>query len=252
MTYTITSFCHGKYDDILPHWLFRTHQKCPTADVKIWTTKTPSHGYAWWDVVRTELNLEHLKRTQIPIVQCDLDIILEKDIEPLVNLPYDIIISTEIGGAKSFPPECSSKLGFGVCTGFYVCKPQAAPFLESILAKMKQQAYNTYSDQVTLMNTIVASNPTVHEDSVVMDGRTFHNKCITLNGLRIGVLDFRLMIRDPMEDVGQFGNHINVDNVRGVPTFIRYFYEPLAQLPLTCRCGKTDLGDFSVCTHSKR
>jgi hypothetical protein len=33
-------------------------------------------------------------------VHCDIDVIIEKDLKHLVDLPYDIIISKEIGGAK--------------------------------------------------------------------------------------------------------------------------------------------------------
>ena len=31
--------------------------------------------------------------------------------------------------------------------------------------------------------------------------------------------------------------------------FIKYFYEPLETLPLTCICGKTNLGDNNICSH---
>ena len=70
-------------------------------------------------------NLDLLLRTDKPIVMCDLDVIIEKDIKPIIDLPFDIIISTEIGGSKSYPKECSSVLGFGVCCGFMVLKPTA-------------------------------------------------------------------------------------------------------------------------------
>ena len=59
----------------------------------------------------------------------------------------------------------------------------------------------------------------------------------------------QISIRDPIINDGQFANHINIDNVGGVQNFIKYFYEDLETLPLTCRCGKKHLGDNSICKH---
>jgi hypothetical protein len=33
--------------------------------------------------------------------------------------------------------------------------------------------------------------------------------------------------------------------------FLKYYDTDLELLPLTCRCGKTHLGDNSICTHIK-
>jgi hypothetical protein len=253
MSYNLTTLCIGqKYTPIVQHWLNRVKSKCPTADqIQIWTeshiknTNIDYRTYAWWDIIRLHNNLELLIKTKKPVVHCDLDNIIEKDIQPLVDLPYDIIISTEIGGAKAFPQECTSKLGFGVCSGFYVIKPSAMQFILDLYRSMETRKYNSYSDQVNMMNIFVN---TPHEITTEpMDGGTSTNRIIHINGIKICVLDFQAVIRDPIYSQGQYANHINIDNVGGPQNFIRYFYEKLEDLPLTCRCGK--LGDTNPCTH---
>lgn len=251
MNYYITSCCFGdKFKQIVPHWNKRVCEKCPNTQVILWTDHnckiTIPKQYAWWDIIRLQNNLTLLTK---PVVHVDLDIVIEKDIAPIVNLPYDIIISTEIGGNKAFPIECTSKLGVGVCSGFYVLKPSCNAFIRKIYDSMVSRKYNTYSDQVTLMNTIVSSDYKITEETCEFDGKKYTNKIISIDGIQICVLDFRIITRDPIVDNGQFANHINIDNVGNVSNFIRYFYEPLHKLPLTCRCGKARLGDTSICKH---
>ena len=91
-----------------------------------------SSGYAFWDRIRLKKNINLLLTDKKPVLHCDMGLIIEKDINSIVNLPYDFIISTEIGGNKSFPKECSEILGFGVCTGFYVIKEKSIGFLMKI------------------------------------------------------------------------------------------------------------------------
>jgi hypothetical protein len=190
------------------------------------------------------LNL--LESNKTPIIHCDIDIIIEKDLEDLVKLDYDMIISKEIGGTNSFPKECSQILGFGVCTGFYIVKESSKKFMQNILEMMMSKKYSSCSDQVTLMNYISNSNYKIEEGD-----DTFIEKVIHIDNIKIGVLKFDIVIRDPIYSKEQYANHINVDNVGGSQNFIRYFYEKLETLPLTCRCGKTYLGDYSVCTHNR-
>jgi teichuronic acid biosynthesis glycosyltransferase TuaG len=251
MNYYITSCCFGdKFKHIVPHWSKRIYEKCTNTKITLWTEDnckiTIPKQYAWWDIIRLENNLTLLTK---PVVHIDLDIIVEKDIAPIVDLPYDIIISTEIGGNKAYPPECSSRLGFGVCSGFYVLKPSCNEFIRKIYESMVCRKYNNYSDQVTLMNTIVTSKYEITEEVCQLNGQKYTNKIIHIDGIQICVLDFNIITRDPIVDNGQFANHINIDNVGSVGNFIRYFYEPLDKLPLTCRCGKSHLGDISICKH---
>ena len=123
--YTIVSTCVGnKFRFIREHWTKRVQTKCMNASIEIIdesymnALKVDHRQYAWWDVLRLKRIIDILIKTGKPVVHCDMDIIIEKDIEPLINIDGDFIISTEIGGAGSFPKECSSVIGFGVCSGF--------------------------------------------------------------------------------------------------------------------------------------
>lgn len=258
MSYIITTLCYGyKYQPIQSHWLKRIEYKCsPDKTIVIDENEInciyiPSYEYAWWDIVRLNKNISVCQTENKPVVHIDMDIIVEKDIQPLVDLPYDFIISTEIGGNQSFPKECSQILGFGICSGFYVIKPGSIPFMLKTLENMKNKAYGSLSDQVNIMNYIVNNYCEIKEETVVLNQTTYTNNIITIDDIQICVLDFKLVTRDPIVQSGQFGNHINIDNVGGVESFIRYFYEPLENLPLTCRCGKTHLGDYNECIHKR-
>lgn len=259
MSYLITTLCLGdKFPQVKTHWIDRIREKCKKVkDIQFFDETNVSqeeitrfeYEFAWWDIIRLQKNIGLCSSTSIPIVQIDMDIIIEKEIQSLIELPYDFIISTEIGGNQSFPRECSEKLGFGVCTGFYVVKRTAIPFLKKIEENIFNKKYNSLSDQVNIMNYIVNNPYTCTDEICIIDGIEFHNKKIEIDGILIGVLDFNIITRDPVLPAHQFGNHINVENVGGVTNFIRYFYEPLDNLPLTCRCGKTHLGDNSICKH---
>ena len=253
--YTIVTTCIGaKYEKIREHWVKRVEEKCKNATIKIIDCSEVNipgltGAYAWWDIVRMKEIIELLSRTRRAVVHCDIDIIVEKDIEELLEFEGDFIISTEIGGANSFPRECSSMLGFGVCSGFYICKPSSLEFLKELYSNMIGSVYNSYSDQVTIMNMITNSTHEVVSNTIVLDSSRYTNKMISFKNIKMCVLDFNIVIRDPEYSNGQFANHINIDNVGGSDNFIKYFYEPFESLPLTCRCGK--LGDTNICSHRK-
>jgi hypothetical protein len=257
MAYYITTFCNGpKYSPIKNIWLKRINEKCKNFQVAVFENITVLQkklfqvgypGYIW--AIRFKHNLDLLLTNNKPIVMCDLDVIIEKDIQPIVDLPFDIIISTEIGGANSYPKECSSKLGFGVCCGFMVIKPTAKKMMFEIFKNMVTKKYNTYDDQVNIMNYIVNSNYKVHDEEIVLDNVKYINKIIEIDNIKICVLDFDIIVRDPIINNGQFGNHINIDNVGGTLNFLKYFDNDLEKLPLTCRCGKKHLGDNNQCKH---
>lgn len=256
MSYIITTICIGhKYEPIRQHWLSRINNTCKCENVYIFDSTNVnesdiiSYEYAWWDIVRLKNNISLCINNNKPIVHIDIDIIIEKDLEKIVNLPYDFIISTEIGGNQSFPKECSQKLGFGICSGFYVIKQNALNFMSKMLDNMKNKYYNSFSDQVNIMNYIVANKYSVKEEEYSLNNVTFCNKIIEIDDIKICVLDFDIITRDPITMKEQFGNHINIDNVGGVNNFIKYFYEPLKNLQLTCRCGKSHLGDNNICKH---
>ena len=257
MSYIITSICFGnKFESIKNHWLERINNKCKKKqeviiydDTNVKQTDIISHDYAWWDVVRLKKNIYLCLKEQKPVVHIDLDIIIENEINEIISLPYDIIISTEIGGNISFPKECSQIIGFGVCTGFYIIKPDSINFMLKILNNMKNKKYNSLSDQVNIMNYIVNNKYEIKEEICLLNNIQFKNKIIEIDNIKICVLDFDLITRDPIITKNQYANHINIDNVGGVDNFIKYFYEPLENLPLTCRCNKPHLGDNNICTH---
>jgi hypothetical protein len=248
--YTITTICIGpKYTPLLYYWKKKIEPFCSQIEIfESIPSNIKTNEYAWWDVARLIKNLNILITTNAPVVHIDMDVIIRKDITPLVQLEYDLIFSQEIGGAAAFPKECSSQLGFGICSGFYIIKPSAIIFLNKLLTFMQNKTYKTYSDQSTLMNYIVTNPHTVTKEIYVMN-KTFHNHIIHIDGIKICVLDFALIVRDPIISDDQYADHINIDNVGGVSNFIKYFNEPLQSLPLTCRCGKSHLGDNSVCPH---
>lgn len=256
----IVSFNFGnKYQAVKEHWLKRINDKCSkdcnpvilNLDVLMSLKFHLNNEYAWWDIVRLDSIINMIQTHNKNVIHIDQDVIIEKNIKPLIDLPYDIIISTEIGGAKAFPPECSKIIGFGVCSGFYILKPSSLEFMKNILENMKTKKYGSYSDQVNLMNYITNNKYDISVENITLDNKKYTNKIIHLNGIKICVLDFDIITRDPIINNGQFGNHINIDNVGGVNNFIKYFYEDLENLPLTCRCGKVHLGDNNICNHIK-
>jgi hypothetical protein len=254
MDYFITTFCYGeKYQPIAEKWFERITNKCKNMNCFIFDSFNVklNHGlkYAWWDVIRLSNNLSIIRKTNKPVVHIDVDLIIEKDIKPLIDLPYDLIISKEIGEDEAYPKECSKILGFGVCSGFYIIKPSAQNFMTKLYDIMSNNSVN-YSDQVNLMNYIVNSNYNIKDEEIMLDNVKYINKIIEIDDIKICVLDFNIIIRDPIFNIGQFGNHINIDNVGGTTNFLKYFDNNLENLPLTCRCGKKHLGDNSIfCQH---
>jgi hypothetical protein len=202
--YFITTFSFGlKYKEVQEHWEKRIREKCKRATAVIFKNVKQKEFLepieAWWDVIRTKNILDLLIKERKPIVQCDLDVVIEKDIEPLINLNYDFIISQEHYGNKAYPGECSEKLGFGICSGFYIIKPRGFPFLYKIYEYMITRKYGVYSDQVNLMNYITQNEYTIEEESIELDGIVYTNKIIEIDGFNICVLDFELVRRDPFE-----------------------------------------------------
>lgn len=256
MSYLITTLCLGnKYQPIKEHWIKRVKDKCKNCEIKIiddTVILTNQYSYDYHEniwAIRFKKNLEFLIKTNKPIVMCDVDVIIEKDIQPIVDLPFDIIISKEIGGPESYPRECSQVIGFGVCCGFMIVKPTAQKIMMEIFKNIASKKYGLCDDQVNIMNYIVNSKYEIKDEKCVLEGVEYNNKIIEIDGIKICVLDFRIVTRDPVLSETQFANHINIDNVGGTMNFLYYFYHPLEKLPLTCRCGKTHLGDYTVCKH---
>lgn len=247
--YLITSICFGnKYIPILEKWQEQINKKCNVNPYILIINNLNLNNYAWWDIIRLKNNLKLIGIYNKPIVHIDLDIIIEKDIKNIISLPYDIIISKEIGEDNAYPQEYSKKLGFGICSGFYSLKPKSQYFMNNILKKMEEG--DNYSDQYNIMKYLSENyNRKISYEKIILDNKEYTNIIITIDTIKICVLDFNIITRDPIINNNQFGNHINIDNVGGTKNFLRYFNEDLEKLPLTCRCGKTHLKDFKVCSH---
>lgn len=249
MKYYITSLCilQSKYSFIKDKWIERTKNKCKNGEIIIFEHNYIDHNIIW--KTRLEENIKIIKKSNLPIVMCDLDVIIEKDIQPLVTLPYDIIISQEIGNNKAYPQDCSSILGFGACMGFAIFKPTAFFILERIYNDMIKNTYYTQDDQVVFMKTIVNNSRYIDEEEIILENKKYKCKIINVLTIKICVLHPDIIVRDPILNINQYANHINLDNVGGPFKFLEYFDKNLEELPLTCRCGKIYLGDNSICKH---
>lgn len=168
-----------------------------------------------------------------------------KDLRQLAEIEGDIIISKEIGEDKAYPGNCSSRLGFGVCSGFYVAKPSALKYIQDILSRMLEMRYGNYSDQVTMMNSFVDNGFLTGTSLVNLDGIAYTNRLVETESIKICVLDFEIIRRNPVSDQGHYGMHINIDSVSDSNEFIKYFYEDFQSLPSTCRCRMNNVN----CVH---
>jgi hypothetical protein len=264
--YIISSLCFGdKYLPILDHWMKNTIEKCPSADIIIPAISLPlpfppdevqyfpqnkfrwnAKGEAFWDVLRLENNIEYLIKYRKPVVHCDLDMIIVKNLDSLIEWGkrerFDIIFSRETWGDP-----------LPICSGLYILYPSSQVFCKEIwLTMMKLKKYGTYSDQNTLRFHALDCEAIVTNVSSMLDGIEYKNTIVSLDNMRICILDMEIITRDPMGTKTQYANHVNVDNVGGVNTFLRFFNEKIENLPLTCRCGKSHLGNTEICQHFRR
>ena len=263
--YEITSLCFGnKYIKIINKWKNIILEKCNMNPKIIILTKDnieiirkkieikkkiDYNKYAWWDIFRLKNNIILLEKLKKPIVNIDLDIIIEKNINEIINLQYDIIISKEIGENNAYPSEYSKILGIGVCTGFYCIKEKSKRIMEKIYEEMINS--ENYSDQYNLMKYICNNKKKINKEKIVLNNKEYINTIIEIEDIKICILDYEIIIRDPIKNNNQYGNHINIDNVGGSDNFLKYFDKKLEDLPLTCRCGKRHLNDYRECIHIK-
>lgn len=256
--YIISTLCIGnKYEPIFNHWVNRIKQRCNNNNFKIEllnnTQILNNYNFDYnkssviW-AIRWKNLLELMNKEKTTIVMCDIDVIIEKDIQPIINLPFDIIFSKEINGDKAYPQHCTSRIGFGICAGFCIYKNSSIKFINKIFEIMKSNK-NTYDDQVIIMEYILENYKNIYDEEITLDNNKYTNKIIEIDDIKICVLDFDIVIRDPIYNNGQYADHINIDNVGGTDNYIKYFYNDLNELPLTCRCGKTWLGDYNICPH---
>jgi hypothetical protein len=245
ISYIVTTLCIGKkFEKIRPHWEKRVNQMTTNSLIKIFDNSNINkkddafkninyEKYAWWDILRLKNNIVLVEQYNKPVIHCDLDLILEKNITEIVNLPYEFIISQEHYGNEAMPINCSSILGFGVCTGFYIIKPSSLPFIKQIFNMMKNEYYDSYSDQITISNYIRENIEKTYKETIYLNNMIFENNIIKFKNsdIKICVLDFNLITRDPKVSGNQYGNHINITNAGSVENFIKFFYNKVENLP---------------------
>jgi len=143
--------------------------------------------------------IEELCMSGAVCVHVDLDLAFFRDITPILQLPYDFIISR----AFAFPKDVSEKIGFVGCTGFYVAKPDSLPFLSywirliERLTKVDQEAINQ-----------VFGDLEWKELECVGDHCTYSHTVSTWNDVSILVLDSKMLPRN-IEDISDdsYGVH---------------------------------------------
>ena len=135
---------------------------------------------------------------------------------------YDLIFSRGECGDKCWPHDCSSILGFGICTGLYIAKPSAKHFLENVFTDMKNKRYGAYSDQLTIMNIFKNANLQWINEDVEINGNVYVNKVTYYMNIKICVIDFDMFERGLYFGLNkQFGNHFPIDKVGGVDNFCK-------------------------------
>lgn len=229
MEYTVATICFGQYDRLLEPWLNHIiphighHQltvlgvrdiqiQHPNASYKKIQETIPLGEYGAWDYYRMMEGLEILKQNRI-FIHIDMDIVFNKSFRPLIELPYDIIFSREQNEENGFPLEPCQKIGFGLCSGFYIAKPsdRVREFIKHITETMYARRYNSYSDQVTIMNVLADMNLEWKSHIYTLDGRIYKNHSATLpNGTTVCILDLKIIPRYRRKNIGQIGSHLHV------------------------------------------
>lgn len=100
-----------------------------------------------------------------------------------------------------------------------------------IFEMMIIKKYESYSDQITLSRYIRDNITKKFQEEITLNNVKFTNNIIEVSGIRICVLDFNLITRDPVISGNQYGNHIHIDNCGSTKNFIKFFYNKVEELP---------------------
>ena len=117
--------------------------------------------------------------------------------------------------------------------------------MQNILEIMKSFEYNTYSDQNILLRYIVNNKYKVYEETIMLDNKVYINKIIEIDNIKICVLDFDIISRNPIINKGQFGNHLNI-NLLGTNNLIEAFYKNVELIPLCCNCNRSNIFCYHI------
>jgi len=152
------------------------------------------YSYGTTDHIRLIEIIKLLEKNIIGI-NIDIDTIFFKSIIPIINLDYDFIISRAEADNKAWPQDCSEKIGFGACSGFYIAKPKSLDLMKYLLNSMQNNTYNSYTDQETIMR-IFSSGNIIWQDKIdKVDNIEYTNKIGKFNDINICVLDFNIFHR---------------------------------------------------------
>jgi hypothetical protein len=134
----------------------------------------------------------------VTCIQLDVDVELKRNVAPLVELPYDFIVSR----AFAAPDFAAAALGFVACTGFYVAKPSSLPLCRNILRRVARRDHDTDLDQYILNVLLVdAAEAGRHaRETVALEGRDLEMDVFRVGRCRIGVLPAEAISRrdDPV------------------------------------------------------
>jgi hypothetical protein len=209
----VVTSCYGeRFWAAVPSWLARIRSitelpvEIVSLDGRTWKAPhvrtinfTPGRvlEYGSGDRERTEHIVSRLEEGRI-CLQIDLDVYLKRDVDPIVGLPYDFIVSR----AFRFPEDIVARLGFVACTGFYVAKPSALPLLRHLYSRLRE---GLVLDQAELNACLVESE--WHNETVELLGFQGVADVCECRGVKICVLPKEVIARDDDLETSWFGNH---------------------------------------------
>lgn len=232
MKYIFLTFCDGiKYEVILPHWLNRIQTTCKNCEIVIVNKNDQNIEiddtiHAWWDVIRMNKIIEFLEKGYT-VVHCDIDIIIQRDIEELLEIDADFIISKATTSHDcEYLEHYYNQYGFCICSGFFIAKPSSISFLKYIFEKMQKKSlkyitYETYSDQCSIMECFIDNNLSTRD---IIYKNTFTNMLSNVLDVDICILDDNIIKISDELGSNSYGTHMNIDKEGGSLNFLRNFY----------------------------
>jgi hypothetical protein len=169
-------------------------------------TKSLSHhykkaGYGWGDLPRLQ-HILSLLENDITCIQIDLDVILKRSIDTLIQLPYDLIISR----AFSFPAEVAERFGFVMCTGFFIAKPGTVGLLRDLGQEIIDRRIKTNLDQ-GFLNLMLVDSVSWQTQIMNLAGQPSGLSVCKYAGCTIAVLPAEAIARNSDLEASTFGNH---------------------------------------------
>jgi hypothetical protein len=162
------------------------------------------HTWGFGDMARLALIAGHLERGTA-CVQMDIDVLLKRDVSPLLSLPYDFIVSR----ASAQPKPIAERMGFVACTGFYIAKPDAIDLCHAILSHAENNTYDSDLDQIVLNNLLLEAKQQNlwNRRDIAFDHTQLSIDEFECFGCRIAVLPSAVIQRNADLGSSLFGNH---------------------------------------------